>query len=168
MDALKVIKERRSVRKFAPKPIEQEVLEDLVDSGRLAPSGHNKQGRYFLVVTEREKINNLGQIATWAKFIVDKAPACIVVFVDTKENITVVEDGSAATENILLAATAHGLASCWVAGNGMPYAEEIEKFLEAPEGLKLISLIPLGYPLDETPKAPPKKELKEVIKWNNF
>lgn len=97
MDALKVIKERRSVRRFATKPMPKEILEDLVDCGRLAPSGHNKQGRYFLVITERERINQLGQIATWAKFMVDKAPACIVVFCDTEENITWVEDGSAAT-----------------------------------------------------------------------
>jgi len=168
MDTLQAIKNRRSIRKFTDKPISKDILEDLVDCGRLAPSGHNKQGRYFLVLTDREKINGVGQIATWAKFMIDQAQACIAVFCDKEENITLVEDGSAATENILLAATAYGLGSCWVAGYGMPYAEEVEKYLGAPPNLKLIALIPLGYSGVENPKSPPRKELTDVVRWEKF
>lgn len=168
MDALQIIKERKSIRKFTDKPIDEEILKDLIDCGRLAPSGHNKQGRYFLVLTDRERINQVGQMATWAKFMVNAAQACIAVFCDQKENITLVEDGSAATENILLAATAYGLGSCWVAGYGMTYAEEVEKYLGAPSEYKLISLIALGYSGIENPKSPPRKELDQVFRWNSF
>ena len=168
VDALQVIKERRSIRKFTDMPITKEILEDLIDCGRLAPSGHNKQGRHFLVLTDREKINQVGEIATWAKFMINAAQACVVVFCDQEESITLVEDGAAATENILLAATAYGLGSCWLAGYGMTYAEEVESYLGAPPNYKLVSLIALGYPGVENPKSPPKKNLGEVLTWNNF
>jgi nitroreductase len=168
VDAINIIKTRRSVRNFTDQPITKEILEDVIDCGRLAPSGHNKQGRYFLVLTERDKIDGIGKIATWAKFIVGKAQACILVFCDEKQCLTLLEDGAAATENILLAATAHGIASCWVAGYGMPYAAAAEKFAGAAATLKLVSIIALGYPVSDNPPIPPKSALSQVIKWNNF
>ena len=168
MDAITAIKTRRSVRDFTEQPITKEILEELVECGRIAPSGHNKQGRYFLVLTEKEKINGVGKIATWARFIADKARACILVFCDEKECLTLLEDGSAAAENIIIAATAQGLGSCWVAGYGMPYSSEIEAFVAAPANMKVISIIPLGYPASDLPPRPPKKELSEVLNWNYF
>lgn len=168
MDVLAAIKERRSIRRFTDKPIDKTILRDLVECGIMAPSGHNKQARHFLVVTEKGKINRLGEIATWAKFMINQAQACIVVFCDSNESSTLVEDGSAATENILLAATSYGLGSCWIAGYGMPYAGELENFLVAPDNLKLVSLIALGYSAVENSKAPPRKNIDDVIKWNSF
>lgn len=168
MDALQAIKERRSIRNFAATPIATEVLKDLVDCGRMAPSGHNKQARCFLVLTDREKIDGVGKITTWANFIIDKAQACILVVCDQQNSATLLEDGCAATENILVAATAYGLASCWVAGYGMPYIEELEKYLNVPANAKLIAVVPLGYPADANPEAPARKSLDEVLKWNSF
>lgn len=168
MDALTAIKSRRSRRKFTDDPIDQNVLKDLVDCGRLAPSGHNKQGRYFLVLTEQEKINGISELTIYGKFMVDKVHACILVFCDEQDALTLVEDGSAATENILIAATAHGLASCWIAGHGMPYAHAVEQSLGAPSTYRLVSIIALGYSGVVNAKMPPKKELDEVIRWNSF
>ncbi|NMM63363.1 nitroreductase family protein [Clostridium sp. P21] len=168
MDAIKAILERRSVRKFSDQTVSKEMLEGLVECGRLAPTGHNKQGRSFVVLTERSTIDEVGKIATWAKFVIGKAPAIILVFCDTKECATFVEDGAAATENILIAATAQGLGSCWMAGYGMPYAKEIEALANASESKKLISIIALGYPSDTNTPMPKKSSLNEVIVWDKF
>ena len=99
----------------------------------------------------------------YGKFIKD-APVCIAVFCkDTKYYL---EDGSAATTYILLAAKAFGLGSCWIAGDKKFYAEKIRKYLNVPEGYKLISLISIGYP-EETP-LPPKRPLKDVLHWEKW
>jgi nitroreductase len=168
MDAINAILERRSVRKFSDQPVSKEMLESLVECGRVAPTGHNKQGRSFLVLTERSTIDEVGKIGTWSKFVIGKAPALILVFCDTQECATPVEDGSAATENILIAATAHGVGSCWMAGYGMPFAEEIEALVGASKSQKLISVIALGYPSDASIPMPKKSSLDEVIFWNKF
>lgn len=168
MDTLKAILERRSVRKFTDRLVTKEVLESLVECGRVAPSGHNKQGRLFLVLTERSLIDKVGEVSTWGKFIVGKAPALILVFCDNQECATLVEDGAVAAENILIAATAKGLGSCYVAGYGMPYAEEIETLVGATENRKLVSIIALGHPAEENPPMPKKSSFEEVIAWNKF
>ena len=158
MDALRVLKERRSIRKFQAKEIAGEIIEDIIDCGRLAATAVNIQPWEFIVVTQPEIRKRIAEITDHGKFIKD-APVCIVVFCrDTKYYL---EDGSAATENILLAAKAHGLGSCWVAGDKKHYAEDIRKLLKVPAGYKLVSLIPIGYPA-ESPQ-PAKRSLQEVM-----
>ena len=77
------------------------------------------------------------------------------------------EDGAAATENILLAATELGLGSCWVAGDKKSYADKVLSFLGVPGGYKLISLIAIGYPEGNLPN-PAKRPLSEVLHWERF
>lgn len=77
------------------------------------------------------------------------------------------EDGSAAIENMLLAATALGYGSCWVGGAIMPYLEDVEKLLNIPANIKLFSMIVLGKP-EKWPKTPPKKKLEEILHWDKF
>lgn len=163
-DAITVMKERRSVRKFIQKPIPKEILEEIIDCGRLAPSANNFQPWVFVVVTEEDTKKKLSELATWGKFIKDAA-ACVAVFCE-KDNPFHVEDGSAATENIILAAKAHDIASCWVAGYKRPYSEDVRKLLNVPEKYELISLVPLGY--SEEKPNPSKKPLSEVLKWERF
>ncbi|MCM8780126.1 MAG: nitroreductase family protein, partial [Candidatus Omnitrophica bacterium] len=89
---------------------------------------------------------------------------CIAVFCkDTKYYL---EDGCAATENLLLAATDLGLASCWVAGDKKPYAAFVNELLGVPAGFKLVSLVALGKSKDKM--AVPKRSLNEVIHWDKF
>jgi nitroreductase len=103
-------------------------------------------------------------LADYGKFIA-QSPACIAVFCkDTKYYL---EDGCAATQNMLVAATALGVQSCWVAGDKKPYCGAIAELLKVPSGYKLISLVALGYA--ETPGKPtPKRDLQEVIHWEKF
>ena len=164
MDTLAVIAKRRSIRKFAPKPVPRDVLEKLVDAGRLAPTARNDQPWEFIVITGPGELKKLGELTDYGKFIAE-APACIaVVCRSTKYYL---EDGCAATENILIAATSLGVQSCWVAGDKKNYALGILKELNVPPSYNLVSLIPLGYAATDG-KNVPKRELAKVLHWEKF
>lgn len=162
--ALMALKERRSIRKYENRPIPREVLEDIIDCGRLAASANNLQPWEFVVVTDREKLQKIGQLATYGRFIAN-AGACVAVF-GKKDAKYLVEDCSAATQNIMVAARAHGVGSCWVAGHGKEYAKDIAKLLAVPGEYSLVSLIALGYPAEEPTRS--KRSLEEVIHWEKF
>ncbi|OGW75649.1 MAG: nitroreductase [Omnitrophica bacterium RBG_13_46_9] len=164
MDTFECISKRSSVRAYQAKPIARSILEKLVDAGRRAPTARALEPWEFVVVTNREILKKLGETANSGDFIKDSS-SCIAVFCkDTKYYL---EDGSAATENILLAAADIGLGACWVAGDKKPYVGEVSGILGAPSDLKLVSLISLGWPRGETRQAKSRK-LKDVIHWEGF
>jgi nitroreductase len=163
MDAIEALKTRRCVRAFSREPVSKGILEDLIDCGRLAPTARNVQPWEFVVVTDPERLRKIGQATDYGRHIAD-AQACIVVL--CKDTKYYVEDGSAATENILLAAHAHGLGAGWVAGDKKPYAAAILKLIGAPSEYKLVSLIPAGYPSEQPEKE--KRSLSEVLHWERF
>jgi nitroreductase len=163
MDAIEMLKTRRSVRAYTRASIPRKIIEEIVDCGRLAPTANNVQPWEFVVVTDPELLRRIAVIADYGKFIAD-APACVVVLSrDTKYYL---EDGSAATQNILLAARAYGLGSCWVAGDKKPYASEICRLVGAPPGYKLVSLIPIGYSAESPEKT--KRPLTDVLHLEKF
>jgi nitroreductase len=163
MEAIECMKTRRSIRAYQDKPIPKEIIEDIVDCGRLAATAINIQPWKFIVVQDKSMLKKIADTTDHGKFIA-QAPVCIAVFCeDTKYYL---EDGSAATQNILNAAHAHGLGSCWVAGDKKPYCDKMRELLGVPANYKLVSLIPIGYPAEEP--HPPKKSLSEVICWEHF
>lgn len=166
IELLKLLKTRRSVRVFQNKDIPQKQLEEIVDAARFAPTARNLQPWEFVVVTHKDKLIALANLAPNARFMA-QAAACIAVFsVDTNYFL---EDGSAATCNILLAATALGIGSCWVAGDKKPYCQQANVLLSVPSDMKLISLIALGYPQDDDAfKVVEKRDLKELLHWEKF
>lgn len=163
MDAMAAIETRRSVRRFKPEPISKELLLKIVDAGRLAPTARNEQPWEFVVVTDAAKRRQLAGITDHGKFIAD-APACVVVL--SRPSKYYIEDGSAATANILLAAAALGLGGCWVAGDKKAYAPAIVAACGAPAEMRLVALVAIGHP-EEIP-APPKRRLAEVLHWEVF
>jgi nitroreductase len=163
MDAIEVLKTRRSVRAYTREPVPRTVVEDIVDCGRLAATAVNIQPWEFVVVTKPGMLRNIAQTTDYGKFIADAAVCVVVLCRDTKYYL---EDGSAATENILLAARAHGLGSCWVAGDKKAYAAEICRLVGAPPGYKLVSLVPIGHPTESPEKA--KRPLSDVLHWEKY
>jgi len=163
MDAIEVLMTRRSVRAYKGVPVPRKVIENIVDCGRLAPTANNVQPWEFVVVTDPGALRRIAGTTDYGSFIA-QAPVCVCVLCrDTKYYV---EDGSAATENILLAARAHGLGSCWVAGDKKPYAAEICRLVGAPQGYKLVSLIPIGYPAESPKKS--KRPLSDVLHWEKY
>ena len=161
MDALEAIKKRRSVREFTGEAIPRGDLETIIDAGRVAPSGHNKQPWDFIVVTERAMIEKLKIASQW----MEKAGAIIAVVLDPASRWWL-EDGAAAVENMLIASTALGYGSCWLEGYTLPREEEFKKLLGVPEDRRLLTLIPIGVPV-EWPTVE-KKSLEEVIHWETY
>jgi len=161
MDALEAIRKRRSVREYTGEPIAREDLEKIVNAGRLAATGNNRQPWDFIVVTDREMIEQLKVAARW----MEKAAAIIAVVMDPSSRWWV-EDGSAAVENMLVASTALGYGSCWLEGNTLPREEEFGELLDVPKEKRLLTLIPIGVPV-EWPTAE-KKSLEEVLHWETY
>ncbi len=164
MDVFKAIRQRKSVRRYADKSVPKSDLELIVDAGHRAPTARNEQPWEFVVVTESDLLQKIGASTDYGQFIADAA-ACVIVFCqDTKYYL---EDGSAAVENMLLAATGLGIASCWVAGDKKAYAEDIKKLVNAPDSVKLIAMIPLGYPT-KNHSDHPKRSLEKVLHWESY
>ncbi len=163
MDALIALRTRRSIRRYQDRPVPREDLEILVDCAHLAATARGVQPWEFVVVTDAAMRVRLAAITEYGKFIA-QAPAAVVVFCrDTKYYL---EDGCNATENLLIAATALGLGSCWVAGDKKPYADDIRDMLGAPAEYRLIAIVAVGYAA-EAP-TPMKRTLHEVLHWERF
>ncbi|MCX8063948.1 MAG: nitroreductase family protein [Candidatus Hydrogenedentes bacterium] len=163
MDTIEALRTRRSIRQYIDKEVPKELLETMVDCGRLAATARNEQPWEFIVVTDKILKQKIAEATDHGKFIKDAGACIVVVCKDTKYYL---EDGSAATQNILVAGRALGLGTCWVAGDKKPYCDNILRILNVPPGYKLTSLIAVGYPAS-TPN-PPKRPLNEVLHWNGF
>ncbi len=161
MDALEAIRRRRSVREYTGESIPREDLEKIIDAGRLAATGNNRQPWDFIVVTDREMIEQLKVAAQW----MEKAGAIIAVVMDPASRWWV-EDGSAAVENMLIASTALGYGSCWLEGYTLPREEEFKELLGVPKGKRLLTLVPIGVPVEWPTKE--KKSLEEVLHWERY
>jgi nitroreductase len=161
MDALEAIRRRRSVREYSGESIPRQDLEAIVDAGRLAASGSNRQPWDFVVITDRDMIEQLKVASLW----MEKAGAIIAVVMDPASRWWL-EDGSAAVENMLIAATALGYGSCWLQGYTMPLEEEFKALLEIPRELRLLTLVPIGVPVQWPTKE--KKTLDQVIHWERY
>lgn len=161
MDALEAIRKRRSVRDYTGDPIPRKDLEAIVDAGRLAATGHNNQPWEFIVVTNPDMINKLKIAAKW----MEKAGAIIAVVLDPTARYWL-EDGSAAVENMLIAATALGYGSCWLEGYTLPLESKFKTLLNVPDEKRLLTLVPIGVPVQWPTKE--KKSLAEVIHWEKY
>jgi len=164
-ESIKIIKTRRSIRNYKDKKIPQDVILDIIDCGRLAPTARNEQPWEFIVVRNKQNLEKLTLIVDKNAPFLKKADCCIVVI--CKETKYYLEDGCAATENIILAAHFYGIGSCWIAGDKKEYAQKVKEFLQVPSGYKLVSLIALGYPEGKLP-SPPKRKLQDVLHWEKF
>jgi nitroreductase len=130
----------------------------------LAATARNVQPWEFIVITHVETRHQLSRLIETGRFLAD-APVCIAVFCrDTKYFL---EDGCAAIQNMLVAAQALGLGTCWVAGEKKPYALTVAEMLRVPATHKLVGLVALGHSV-EHPALPPKRPLREVLHHEHF
>lgn len=164
MDTFEAILNRKSVRQFLDRPVEKDKLEKIIDAARHAPTARGEEPWEFIALTAPGPIKELAGITDHGKFLAD-AKACVVIFCkDTKYYL---EDGCAACENLLLAATSLGISTCWIAGDKKPYASGIAEALKVPSGFKLVSIIAMGYSKD-TSGNKKKRSLEDVLHWERF
>ncbi len=151
MDAIQAIRERRSVRRYQSRAVPEEKLDRILEAGRWAPSASNRQPWKFVLIRDDKVRNELARVATYGSFLA-QAPVAIAVVVDPLGSTHPVEDGAAATQNMLLAAHALGLGTCWVGSYGSVYEESAREILGIPQDRRLLSLIAVGYPA-ESPRS---------------
>jgi len=169
MDLFDAIEKRRSIRRFRPEPLAKEDLRRILEAGRLAPSGGNRQPWYFIVVRDLETKRALSTVANNQKFIAD-ADTVIVALGDpgtklkspyklSSTRIPYKQDPMIAIGHIILAATALGYGTCWI---GAFNEDEVKRILKIPENLAVIALLPVGTP-DESPPPRPRKAFREIF-----
>ncbi|MFR9652157.1 MAG: nitroreductase family protein [Rikenellaceae bacterium] len=160
---LKSIHERTSVRAYTSQPVDKESLIELVKAGMAAPTAMNKQPWEFIIIQDRATLDKLSKI----KPPVGKAPAAIVVLGNTTVSGSWMLDCSAATQNILLAATSMGLGSVWTGAYGNAKFEELLKeSLSLPEGVMPLSVIAVGY-AEGTP-TPKNKYVESKVHFEKY
>ena len=153
-EVTRAIKGRRTIRKFKGDPLPTATLEAILEAGRWAQSFNNAQPWKFIVVKQRETRRRLSEEAgrsVYYKGILE-APVTIVVCIDPREEPTHwIEAGSIAHQNMALAAYSLGLGSSWVAILNTASEEPIKRLLSIPKHMRVLSLMPVGFP-DEEPQ----------------
>jgi len=156
MDALEAILSRRSIRRYTDQPVSGEQVEELLKAGMSAPSAGNQQPWQFIVITDRKLLAEIPRFHPYASML-PHAKVAILVCGDLQAESFKgywVQDCSAATENILIAAHARGLGAVWL---GIYPREErvkaLQKLLNLPEHIVPLSLISIGYPAEKKPPA---------------
>lgn len=164
MDTFDCIAKRASVREYKDKTIDKALIAKIIDAGRRAPSARAVEPWEFVVIENKETLSKLSQLAPNGNFLKDAA-CCVAIF--CKQTKYYLEDGCAATENVLLAAADLGLGACWVAGDKKDYVGDVGKLLGASGDLKLISLISLGWP-KEAKQQKKNRTTNDVLHWESF
>lgn len=165
---LDFILNRQSCRAYRSDPLRNGDLEKLMESLRWAPSAGNCQPWFFYVVTNHEKKDGLSRAAYGQAFITD-APVVFVICSDAAESagsygergrtLYCLQDTAAATENLLLAATALGYGSCWIGAFDEGAASQV---LDVPQHLRPVAIIPIGYAQSLGPRTS-RKSVKKIF-----
>ncbi len=165
-ELLDFIKSRRSIRKFEPDMIPEEILEQIMEAGTYAATGRNLQSPIIIAVTDKETRDRLSRLNAeiWGRDDIDPffgAPVVLIVLAD-KSAPTYVYDGSLVMGNLMLAAHALGIGSCWIHRAKQeferPEGKEILKSLGIEGDYEGIGHCILGYTREEAPQAAPRKE----------
>jgi nitroreductase len=157
---LDLIKKRRSIRKYTGQAVTDEQIRQLLEAAMAAPSGSNLQSWEFVVVRDPDLKKQLAQTHTWSSMAADAA-VVFVVCGNERASHHWVEDTSAATENLLLAATALGLGAVWVGIHPNVGREaHVRRVLDIPEGIRVLCLVPVGHPAESKPPRTQYQESK--------
>ena len=159
MEFAEVIARRHSVRKFADRPVEREVIDAVLNMTATAPSSKNSKSSAFLVVEDKDMLAAISEMRDRGSAFVKDAAAAIVVLGDTAKTDLWVDNCAISATFVHLAATAMDLGSCWVHVNGRyrsasdPSAglagDYLEELLGVKDGFKCYCVIALGYPEEQ-------------------
>ncbi len=142
---------RRSIREYTPEPVSDADVQALLEAAMAAPSARNSKPWHFIVVRERETLNRLAKSHQFADPL-ERASLGLVVCGVPAESEYWEQDTSAATENILLAATALGLGAVWMGIHPRPDREAyVRRVLGIPATVTPLNLIAVGHPAEEKP-----------------
>jgi len=168
-EVIQAIKDRVSIRDYETTDISDDKIRNIIEAAHLAPSAGNLQPWEFHVVKDKEKIEQLSQIAANQEWI-SSSPLVIVISALTNissekygergANLYAIQDTAAAIQNLLLAAEAYDLGSCWV---GDFPEEEVKKLLDIEQTSWPVALVTIGYPASKAKEHRPQRSIDEVL-----
>ncbi len=172
-ELLNAMRTRRSIRSYKPKAVSEELLLQILEAAREAPSAGNLQAKGIVIVRSNENRRRLSAAALGQEFIAE-APCNLVVCADLERSarrygergrrLYCILDAAASVENILIAAHALGLGACWV---GAFDDAQVSRILKLPKYLCPVAIIPIGYP-NEKPEPPEKTPLERFVHLENY
>lgn len=156
MDAMEALRGRRSIRRYTAEPVPEALTVEILQAAMSAPSAGNEQPWHFVVITDRRLLGEIPRIHPYAQMSKEAAVAILVCGDLHRDRLDGfwVQDCSAATENILVAAHARGLGAVWV--GIYPREERVVAFrrlLGIPEHVVPFALVPMGHPAEQKPPA---------------
>ncbi len=173
MDVFQAIYQRRSTRAFTNKIVSEDEIMRVIDAARWAPSAGNLQPWEFIVIREPERKQELSAAALHQTFL-EEAPVIIAVCANLVRsrrgygsrgvNLYCLQDTAIAAQNMLLAACALGLATCWV---GAFHEEKVKEALDIPEDIRPVALVPLGHAAKK-PSSTLRRPLAEIVHRESF
>lgn len=164
MDVFEAVRTILAVRSYQDKPLPEEVVRRIVEAGRLTASSINLQPWHFIVVQERDRLQQLGALAKTGPYIA-QAPLAIVVAIE-KESKFGISDASRAIQDMMLTAWADGVGSNWVGFGGL---DEVKKLLGISAELDVLAIIPFGYPAQPVGRGKKqRKPLAEVVSRERY
>ena len=171
MDFYEVVRKRRSYRTFKSEMPETEKINRILEAARLAPTWANMQGVHYIIVKEPDNVLKLWEaIGQRAKFT--EAPMFIVGVIAESGSGTNPNgvkyfplDVGICFEHLILAATAEGLATCWI---GWFNEERVKNVLNIPKRYRVLAITPLGYPTVEKEEVSERKPLEEITHYEKF
>jgi nitroreductase len=169
MDVKTAIRTRRSIRAYDSREVEEEKLVRVLESGRLSPSASNRQERRFIVIRDAGTRKALSEAARNQKFLAD-APVVIAACSVEKEyvmscgQLAYPIDTAIAVDHMTLAAVEEGLGTCWI---GAFDEKKVKEILNIPDEIRVVTLLPIGYPSD-IPRPTPRKSLDEIVLWETW
>lgn len=155
MDAIEAILSRRSIRKYKAAPINESIIQELLEAAMSAPSSSNRQPWHFVIITDSQTLDEIPKFHQYSN-MVKGAPLAIIVCGDLRLEQgrgVWVQDCSAATENILIAANANGLGAVWL--GVYPLEERIaglRRLLSLPDHIVPLCIV-VGHPAEKKPPA---------------
>lgn len=170
MDVCDAIATRKSVRAYLDKPIEEEKLNAVLEAARLAPSASNRQEWRFVIVREKEARSQIAMAAGQQMFIA-QAPVIIVACAETDGHLMTCGepcypiDVAIALDHLTLRAVELGLGTCWI---GKFNADEVKKILGIPDEIKVVQLMPLGYPVEPDAIQKKRRAFAEIVKLDHW
>jgi nitroreductase len=171
MELWEAIRKRRSIRKYKEQPVEEEKLDRVLEAGRLAPSAGNRQEWKYIVVQDQATREELAEAANGQRFVAE-AGVCIVCCGAEAEHVmscgqaSYPIDVAISVDHMTLAAVEEGLGTCWI---GAFKESAVKELLGIPEDVRVVALLPLGYP-DMEPKPRLRKPLSEIVcqeRWSD-
>lgn len=163
MDVFEAVRTVLAIRQYEDRPIPPEVIGKILEAGRLTASSMNKQPWHFILVEDRDVLQELGALVRTGSYTAQAAAAIVVAIEKTRFSVS---DGSRAIQSMVLTAWSEGVGSNWVGFSGMP---DVNALLEIPDHLDVLAVLPLGYPAREVGKGmKQRKSLSEVAHRGRF